>query len=297
MPAEAAAARRFGDRSLPPWVATAALLLPTYAWLTLAVLLPLGSMLAFSFLTATPMGHKSVGFTLKNYRAFTDQPYLVGVAFTSLWIGAATTAICAVLGFFAALAVARAASGRAREVLLILVLLPFWTNGLVRVFSWTMVIRSGGFLDVAVRWVWPDAPSLGFLYTKGAIVLGLVHGYLPYMVLTCYVALVSIDDAILEAAMSLGARWPTILGRILVPLAAPGLVSGSILIFVPAIGSFMEPRILGGPRGVTMGTVIEEQFTQAFNWPLGSALSFTILAVVLALFATFSGVLRRTAGP
>ena len=297
MPPEAGAAPRFGDRRLPAWVATAALLLPTYAWLTLAVLLPLGAMLAFSFLTATPMGHKPVAFTLKNYRAFADQPYLVDVALTSLWIGLATTAICAVLGFFAALAVARAVSGRAREVLLILVLLPFWTNGLVRVFSWTMVIRSGGFLDVAVRAFWPEAPSLGFLYTKGAIVLGLVHGYLPYMVLTCYVALASIDDAVLEAAMSLGARWPVLLGRILVPLAAPGLVSGSILIFVPVIGSFMEPRILGGPRGVTMGTVIEEQFTQAFNWPLGSALSFTILAVVLAVFATFSGVLRRTAGP
>ena len=297
MPAEAgpAAAFRPGDRRLPPWVATTALLLPTYAWLALAVLLPLCAMLAFSFLTATPMGHKQVGFTLKNYRAFADQPYLVGVAFNSLLIGLWTTLICAVLGFLVALALVRTTAGRAREVLLLLVILPFWTNGLVRVFSWTMVIRDGGFLDVFVRWFWAGAPSLGFLYTKGAIVLGLVHGYLPYMVLTCYVALSSVEESIVEAATSLGARWPTVLTHILLPLSAPGLLSGSVLIFVPVIGSFMEPRILGGPRGVTMGTVIEEQFTQAFNWPLGSALSFTILAAVLAVFATFSGVLRRNA--
>lgn len=139
----------------------------------------------------------------------------------------------------------------------------------------------------------PDAGSIGFLYTRYAIVVGLVHGYLPYMILTCYIALVAIDDAIIEAASSLGARWWTILFKILVPLAAPGLISGSVLIFIPVIGSFMEPRILGGRVGVTMGTVIEDQFTQAFNWPLGASLSFTLLAVVLAIFATFSGVLRR----
>ncbi|WP_244493510.1 ABC transporter permease [Aureimonas sp. N4] len=288
------AARRAGGR-WPDWVATVALLLPTYAWLTLAVLLPLGAMLLFSFLSGTPMGKRQVVFTLKNYRAFIDQPYLLGVAWTSLLIGLWTTAICAVLGFLAALALVRATAGRVREVLLILVILPFWTNGLVRVFSWTMVIREGGFLDTAIRALWADAPSVGFLYSLPAIVLGLVHGYLPYMVLTCYVALVSIDDALLEAAESLGARWWTVLFKILVPLAAPGLISGSILIFVPVIGAFMEPRILGGTKGVTLGTVIEEQFTQAFNWPLGAALSFTILAVVLGIFATFSGVLKRNA--
>ncbi|MBB3771278.1 spermidine/putrescine transport system permease protein [Angulomicrobium amanitiforme] len=279
---------------LPSWLVTLTMLLPTYAWLTLAILLPLGAMLSFSFMTATPLGKKEVAFTFKHYRAFIDQPYLIGVAWTSLLIGLWTTFLCAVVGFFTALALARATAGRLRETLLILVILPFWTNGLVRVFSWTMVIREGGFLDLLARSVWPDAPSLGFLYSLPAIILGLVHGYLPYMVLTCYIALVTIDDSILEAAESLGARKWTVLWRIIVPMAAPGLISGSVLIFVPVIGAFMEPRILGGPRGVTLGTVIEEQFTQAFNWPLGAALSFTILALVLGIFATFSGVLRRS---
>jgi spermidine/putrescine transport system permease protein len=280
-------------RQRPAWVATTALLMPTYGWLTLAVFLPLLTMLVFSFMSATPMGNAPIVFTLKQYRAFIDQPYLLRIGLTSLMIGFWTTLLCAVLGFLAAVALARSALGKAREVLLILILLPFWTNGLVRVFSWTMVLRENGFLDSILHMIAPDAGSIGFLYTRYAIVVGLVHGYLPYMILTCYIALVTIDDAIIEAAASLGARWWTILFRILVPMAAPGLISGAVLIFIPVIGSFMEPRILGGRVGVTMGTVIEDQFTQAFNWPLGASLSFTLLAVVLAIFATFSGVLRR----
>jgi spermidine/putrescine transport system permease protein len=280
---------------LPAWARTTALLLPTYAWLTLAIFLPLLTMLSFSFLTATPMGRTPIEFTLKQYRAYIDQPYLLGVAWDSLMMGFWTTLFCAILGFFAALALVRATAGRAQQALLVLVLLPFWTNGLVRIFSWTMVLREGGFMDAVIQAVIPGAEPLGFLYSRPAIVVGLVHGYLPYMILTCYIALATIDDALLEAATSLGARWWTTLRTILLPLAAPGLISGAILIFVPVIGSFMEPRILGGRVGVTMGTVIEDQFTQAFNWPLGSALAFTLLAVVLAIFATFSGVLRRGA--
>ncbi|MCW1920288.1 ABC transporter permease [Rhodobacter sp. KR11] len=280
-------------RKIPGWAATTALLLPAYAWLTLAVFLPLATMFVFSFLNKTPMGQAPVEFTLRHYRAFIDQGYLVRIAWNTLVMGFWTTLICAVLGFFAALALVRCTAGRQRETLLVLILLPFWTNGLVRVFSWTMVLRENGFLDSL--WHLVGDGSISFLYSRPAIVLGLVHGYLPYMILTCYIALITIDDAVIEAAQSLGARWGTVLTRILIPLAAPGLISGAVLTFVPVIGSFMEPRILGGKVGMTLGTVIEDQFTQAFNWPLGASLSFTLLAVVLAIFATFSGVLKRGA--
>jgi spermidine/putrescine transport system permease protein len=189
----------------------------------------------------------------------------------------------------------RTTTGAWRHVILLLVILPFWTNGLVRVFSWTMVLREAGFLDVILHWVVPGAGSIGFLYSHPAIVLGLVHAYLPYTILTCYVALVAIDESLIEAARSLGARGWTVFWEVILPLARPGLVSGAVLTFVPVVGSFMEPRILGGRVGVTLGTVIEDQFTQAFNWPLGSAFSFTVLAAVLAVLATFSGVLRQGA--
>jgi spermidine/putrescine transport system permease protein len=278
---------------LPAWITNIVLLLPTYAWLTLAIFLPLLAMLAFSFMSATPMGNRPIEFTYRHYLAFINQPYLLGIGLNSIVIGLWTTSICAVLGFLAALALVRTTMGRSRETLLILILLPFWTNALVRIFSWTMVLRENGFLDNLFHLIVPDVGSIAILYSRYAIVLGLVHGYLPYMILTCYIALLTIDETLIEAAVSLGARWWVVLGKILLPLAVPGLMSGAVLIFIPVIGSFMEARILGGRVGVTMGTVIEDQFTQAFNWPLGASLSFTMLAVVLGILATFSGVLRR----
>jgi spermidine/putrescine transport system permease protein len=278
-----------------PWLAATALLLPTYAWLLLAVFLPLLAMLAFSFMNVAPFGNKPIVWTLRHYRAFADQPYLLGVAWTTVSLALWTTAVSVVLGLLTALAIVRTTTGAWRHVILLLVILPFWTNGLVRVFSWTMVLREGGFLDVILHWIVPGAGSIGFLYSRPAIVLGLVHAYLPYTILTCYVALVAIDESLIEAARSLGARGWTVFWEVILPLTRPGLVTGAVLTFVPVVGSFMEPRILGGRVGVTLGTVIEDQFTQAFNWPLGSALSFTVLAAVLAVLATFSGVLRQGA--
>jgi spermidine/putrescine transport system permease protein len=161
-----------------------------------------------------------------------------------------------------------------------------------------MVLREGGVLDLALHAVLPSAPGLSLLYSFPAIVVGLIHAYLPYMILTCYISVSAIDDAVIEAAQSLGARIPAIFVKIVLPQSLPGLVSGAILIFVPVIGSFMEPRILGGRVGVTMGTVIEDQFTQAFNWPLGAALSFVMLAVVLVIFGVAARLLpRRVAAP
>jgi spermidine/putrescine transport system permease protein len=122
-----------------------------------------------------------------------------------------------------------------------------------------------------------------------------VHAYLPYMILTCYLSMSSIDDQLLEAAQSLGARTGVVFWKVVLPLSTPGILSGSVLIFVPVIGSFMEPHILGGKAGVTMGTVIEDQFTQAFNWPLGAAMSFTMLSFVLILFAIFGRVFKKDA--
>jgi spermidine/putrescine transport system permease protein len=270
---------------------TAALLAPAYGWLTLAVFLPLGAMLFFSTLKAAPFGPHPLQFTFDNYLAFVRRPYLLDVAWTSIQIGLWTTGLCALIGLPSAIALARATRGRTRHVLFMLMVLPFWTNGLVRVFSWTMVLRQGGVLDYALHLITPSAPPLSLLYTFPAIIIGLVHAYLPYMILTCYLSVQSIEDAYIEAARSLGARTPMIFWKIILPLSLPGLASGAILIFVPVIGSFMEPRILGGRVGVTMGTVIEDQFVQAFNWPLGAALSFTMLAIVLVIFGATSRLL------
>ncbi len=290
MPAERHAAgprpRRTGT------AATAALLAPTYLWLAVAVFLPLAGMLYFSLLTGVPAPHHPAAFTAENYLAFVRKPYLLHVAWRSLALGLWTTGLCALIGWPAALALSRAVRGRARDAIFLLTILPFWTSGLVRVLSWTMVLADHGLLDRALGAVIPGWRVSDLLYTFPAIVIGLVHAYLPYMILTCYVSLAAIDPALIEAARGLGARAPVIFARILLPISLPGLLSGAVLIFVPVIGSFMEPRILGGRVGVTMGTVIEDQFTQAFDWPLGAALSFTMLAAVLLLFGVLYGASR-----
>jgi spermidine/putrescine transport system permease protein len=269
-----------------------ALLAPAYLWLTVAVFLPLSAMLYFSFLAGDPFAG-GVDLTLANYLAFFETDTYARLLWKSLVLGATVTALCLVIGFPCAWVLAKVIKGRWREALFLLVILPFWSNSLVRVFSWAIVLRGNGFLDHALDWLVPGDIRLSILFSFPAIVIGLVHSYLPYVILTAYLALQAIDDTLIEAARSLGARRRTILRRLILPLAMPGLIAGAVLVFVPVVGSFMEPRILGGRVGTYYGTVIEDQFVAVFNWPLGAALSFILLAVVLLILAAASPVLRR----
>ncbi|MBC6439280.1 MAG: ABC transporter permease [Rhodospirillales bacterium] len=273
--------------------AIAGLTAPAYLWLTVTIFLPLSAMLYFSFQTRGPFGTAERFWTLGNYREFFGKDYLQTLTWRSLEMGFHVTAICALVGFPAAYVLARRIEGRWREALFLLVVLPFWSNALVRVFSWTIVLRPDGALDWAVHLILPGLPRIDLTDSYEAIIVGLVHSYLPYMILTCYLSLQAIDDSVIEAARSLGARAHTVIWRIVLPLAIPGIAAGSVLIFVPVIGSFFEPRLLGGPKGAMIGTVIEEQFTVVSNWPLGGALSFILLAIVLLILALSAPVLRR----
>ncbi|MDO6616011.1 ABC transporter permease [Pacificibacter sp. 1_MG-2023] len=208
-------------------------------------------------------------------------------------LGVKVTALCVLIGFPCAWVLAKMIKGRAREALFLMVILPFWSNSLVRIFSWAIVLRGNGVLDKFVNAIWPWDVKVNLLFSEWAIVIGLVHSYLPYVILTSYLALQAIDDSLIEAARSLGAKWWTILWRIVLPLSAPGLLAGAVLVFVPVVGSFMEPRILGGRMGTYYGTLIEDQFVAVFNWPLGAALSFILLAVVLIILAVASPILKR----
>ncbi|HQU66879.1 MAG TPA: ABC transporter permease [Albidovulum sp.] len=271
------------------------LLSPAYLWLTVAVFLPLSAMAYFSFLSDVPFGGKDWHFTIANYRAFFETGTYATLMWKSLKLGLIVTAVSVVVGFPCAYVLAKVVKGRAREALFLLVILPFWSNSLVRIFSWAIVLRGNGVLDRAVNAVLPWDVKLNLMFSPTAIVIGLVHSYLPYVILTSYLALQAIDDSLIEAARSLGAKRRTILWRLILPLAAPGIIAGAVLIFVPVVGSFMEPRLLGGRLGTYYGTVIEDQFVAVFNWPLGAALSFILLAVVLAILAAASPMLKRAA--
>lgn len=269
------------------------LLSPAYLWLLVAIFLPLSAMLFFSFLSDVPFGDAEWNVTLANYRAFFETGTYATLLWKSIKLGLAVTAISVLIGFPCALVLAKQIKGRAREALFLLVILPFWSNSLVRIFSWAIVLRGNGVLDLAINAVLPFDVNVNLLFTTNAVLIGLVHSYLPYVILTTYLALQAIDDTLIDAARSMGAGKLTILWRLLLPLSLPGLLAGAVLIFVPVVGSFMEPRILGGRLGTYFGTVIEDQFVAVYNWPLGAALSFILLAVVLAILAIASPVLRK----
>ncbi|MFM8745123.1 MAG: ABC transporter permease [Aestuariivirga sp.] len=259
-----------------PQLNIAALVAPAYLWLAFTVLLPLAVMLFFSFLTAVPVGGREAELTLKHYASFFTKKIYWYNALRSLELAFYVTAACVVLGYPVAMVLTRMIAGRAREAIFLLIILPFWSNALVRTFSWTMVLR--GPFDI--------------IFTYPAIVIGLIHAYLPYAVLTIYVSLQAIDERVIEAARSLGASRLQAFMRVMLPLSLPGVLAGVFLIFVPVTGSFMEPRILGGKDAIMLGPIIESQFTATFNWPLGAALSFMMLAIILLILAASYPFLR-----
>lgn len=271
----------------------AVFLTPAYLWLTLAVFLPLSAMLFFSFVTDMPGDTDSWFVTLSNYGEFLRNPTYASLMWKSLQLAFTVTILCILIGYPCALVLAKSVKGRTREALFLMVILPFWSNSLVRIFSWAIVLRGNGVLEKALNAVLPFEVKLKLLFTTDAVVIGLVHSYLPYVILTSYLALQAVSDDLIDAARSMGASSLTILWRILLPLSLPGLLAGAVLVFVPVVGSFMEPRILGGRMGTYYGTVIEDQFVAVYNWPLGAALSFILLAVVLVVLALASPVLRK----
>ena len=256
---------------------------PTYLWLAFTVFLPLSAMFFFSFLTDAPFGNKEVFFSLENYQAIWDKTFYQLLLFKSFRLGLEVTVLCFLIGFPCALILAKHVKGYWREAIFVLIILPFWSNALVRIFSWTMVLRGNGVIEMTLNWISPGFGDFSLMFTYQAILIGLVHSYLPYMILTCYVSIQSIDDSIIEAARVLGASRIMILMRLIIPLSLPGIAAGSVLIFIPVVGSFMEPRILGGREGTFIGTIIEDQFTRVFNWPLGAALSFLMLFIILII--------------
>ena len=256
---------------------------PTYLWLAFTVFLPLSAMFFFSFLTDAPFGNKEVFFSLENYQAIWDKTFYQLLLFKSFRLGLEVTILCFLIGFPCALILAKHVKGYWREAIFVLIILPFWSNALVRIFSWTMVLRGNGVIEMTLNWISPGFGDFSLMFTYQAILIGLVHSYLPYMILTCYVSIQSIDDSIIEAARVLGASRIKILMRLIIPLSLPGIAAGSVLIFIPVVGSFMEPRILGGREGTFIGTIIEDQFTRVFNWPLGAALSFLMLFIILII--------------
>ena len=260
-----------------PGLGTTSLLAPGVLWLALFFLVPLLLMLGASVMHRGVYGGVEPGLTLEHYRRFLDPLYLQVLWRTIWWAGLATL-ICLLLGLPLAWVIARS---RYKNLLLFLVVLPFWTSFLVRTFAIIFLLRDTGLVNSLLLRLGVISEPLTLLYTPFAVLLGLVYGFLPFMVLPIFASLEKVDPALLEAAEMLGARPRAQFFRVTLPLARPGVIAGCLLVFVPALGSFVTSDLLGGAKQVMIGNLVQNQFTSARNWPFGSAASFVLVGVVL----------------
>jgi len=257
-------------------------LFPARLWMALFFAAPLAIVCGYSFLTRGDYGGVERPWTLESFTRFADPLYLA-IVWRSVWIAALATLLCAVLGFPLALFISRA--GRHRNLYLQLVLLPFWTSFLIRTYAWIFILRDTGLINTALLRLHVIASPMQLLYNDGAVLLGLVYNFLPFFVLPMYATLERLDPALLEAAADLGARPFTTLWRVIIPVAAPGLVAGSVLVFIPCLGAYLTPDLLGGGKTVMLGNLVQNQFTTARDWPFGSAASLVLMASSALLLA------------
>lgn len=255
-------------------------LLPTRLWLALLLAAPLGVICAYSALTRGAYGGVVLPWTAENYGRFFD-PLYAAILWRSLLMAAVATALCLLLSFPLALFISRARNHRG--LYLFLVILPFWTSFLVRIYAWLFLLRDTGLVNTALLGLGVIREPLSLLYNNGAVLLGLVYGYLPFMILPLYATLERLDPALLEAAADLGARPLPALLRVVIPLAGPGIRAGSILVFIPCVGAFLTPDLMGGGKTVMIGNLVQNQFTTARDWPFGSAVSLALMAIVVLL--------------
>jgi spermidine/putrescine transport system permease protein len=270
-----------------PGARAGALVGPAIGYLVVFFLIPIGIMLSYSVMKRGIYGGVEPGFSLDHYRRFFDPLYLAILGRTIVW-ALGSTVICLLVGYPVAFVIARAR--RWRQVLLFRVVLPFWTSFLVRMFAMIFLLRDTGFINSALLGLGLIDRPLALLYTSGAVLAGLVYGFLPLMILPIYASLEKLDDSLLEAALVLGARPVARFFRVILPLSLPGVVAGCLLTFIPALGSFVTSDLLGGAKQVMIGNLIQNQFTTARNWPFGSAASLVLMALVLVAVV---GYLRR----
>ncbi len=263
---------------------------PAMAVIGIFMIIPMGILLVFSFMEADPYGGVDAGFTFEAYiqilfeRDFDDQlnfdPIYLNIIGRSVLLAGLATIGCLVLGLPVAYYMTRQ-TPRMQSMLLFLITLPFWTNLLVRTYAWILILATDGVIEQPLKFLGIIDESLNMMYTNGAVGIGLVYTYIPLMVLPIYASLEKLDFRLIEAAHDLYANRLQVILKVIVPLAKPGIVAGSILVLIPSLGAFVAPNLLGGGKKLMMGSLIQVQFASARNWPFGSALSICLLAMVM----------------
>jgi spermidine/putrescine transport system permease protein len=262
-------------------------LAPASVWMALFFVAPLVIIAAYSLLTRGDYGGVERPWTFENYGRVVDPLYGV-ILLRSVAMAGVATALCVVLGFPLALFISRSESRK--NLYLQMVTLPFWTSFLVRTYAWLFLLRDSGLINTVLIRLGIISHPIALLYNDGAVLLGLVYAYLPFMVLPLYATLEKQDPALLEAAADLGARPVRALFRVTLPLSIPGIIAGAVLVFIPCLGAYLTPDLLGGGKTVMAGNLIQNQFTTARDWPFGAAVSLVLMAVSMALLG---GLIRQ----
>lgn len=262
------------------------LLSPGLLWLLLFFALPLVIILVYSFMTNDALGRVVYQPTLDNYITIFTQSLYVNAYWRSIWTSVLTTVMCLLIGYPLALFIARSPQ-QWRIPLLMLILIPFWTNFLVRIYAWQIILANNGIINGFLEII--GVGRLPLLNNEGATLLGLIYGELPFMVLPLYAALDRFDFTLMEAAADLGANKVQAFLRVMLPMTVPGIVAGSVLVFIPTLGQFVVSELLGGAKVDYLGNLIQRLFLRAnpINWPLGSAMAVLMMIVLLVLIMMY----------
>ncbi len=279
---------------------------PALAIIGAFMLLPMGLVLVYSFLKANPYGGVQPLFSTAAYVQFLfeldlDDSLIFNSAYLSIFARSTFLALVATLfallvGFPVAYYMATQPPAR-RNLLVFLVTIPFWTNLLIRTYCWILLLRDTGLINnTLIAFGIIDEP-IKLLYTDGAILLGLVYTYVPFMILPIYASLEQLDMRLIEAAHDLYANRRQVMRRIVIPLALPGIIAGCLLVLIPSLGAFIAPDLLGGGKKLMIGSLIQLQFSSSRNWPFGSAVALILMAVVLIALTLYArGPARRMMG-
>jgi spermidine/putrescine transport system permease protein len=268
------------------------LIFPSLFWLIVFFAIPLVIVFIYSFLKRGPYGQIVWEFNLNNYARFFDPLYLK-IFVRSFKIAGITTVVCFLLGYPMAYWIATRPP-RWRNTLLLLLMIPFWTNFLVRTYAWILILRDTGLINNVLIGLGLISEPLPLFGNDLAIIIGLVYGWFPDMVLPCYAAVERLDFSLVEAAQDLYANELRAFARVIFPLTLPGIVAGSILVFIPSLGAYVTPDLLGGAKSVMIGNVIQSQFLSVRDYPFGSAFSFVLMAMMLAATLLYFRVGGRT---
>jgi spermidine/putrescine transport system permease protein len=262
-------------------------------WIVAFVLLPNLMVLVASFLQRGDVGFLRASASLEAYRGLFS-PEIAGIFARSLGYAAGTTGICLLIGYPFASLLARSTH---RKLLLVLIIIPFWTSSLVRTYALIIVLKANGMVNSLLLAAGLIDQPLPLLYTNGAVFIGLVYTLLPFMILPLYAVIEKFDPRLAEAGYDLGATRLQVLRHILLPASLPGIIAGSIMVFLPALGLFYVPDLLGGAKSMLLGNYIKNQFLTARNWPAGAAASMLLTVMMGLLLWAYFASLRRYGDP